>query len=64
MYIPGSRSAHLCRSRLWRCQTPEQAQEAFENETRRIEIGKQIERYNGGEDVRAGMAAREPQTFG
>lgn len=64
MYIFGSRSAHMCRSRLWCCQTPEQAQEALEDETRGIKIGKQIERYYGRKDVRKRMAAREPQTFG
>lgn len=64
MYIFGSRALDLCRCRLRCGQTAEQTQATFAHETGGDEVGEQIQRNNGGEDVRERMAAREPSAVG
>lgn len=64
VYIFGSSSAHLCWSGLRCCQTSKQTKKTLENETRRKEIRKQVERHNDGKNVRERMVARQSQAFG
>lgn len=64
MHIPRGRAARLRRCRLRRGETPKQAQEASEDETGGDQVGPQIQRRDGGENVREGVAARQPPSPG
>lgn len=64
LHIPRGGAAHLRRRRLRGGETAEQAQETFEDETGGDQVGQQVQRRDGGENVREGVAARQSPSPG
>lgn len=64
LHISGSRATDM-RWRRLRCgQAAEQTETTSAHETGGDPIGQQVQWHIGGEDVRAGMAARQPPSSG